>query len=87
MACGTPVAAFNVGGIKDMVDHQVNGYLAAPFDVDDYINGIKFILSNEDSSHFRHQCRHKVLTTFSEAVVAQRHFELYQELLKNSRNG
>jgi glycosyltransferase involved in cell wall biosynthesis len=87
MACGTPVTAFNVGGIKDMIDHQVNGYLAAPFDVDDYVNGIKFILDQEDSTHLHHQCRHKVLTTFSEAVVAQRHFELYHELHKNSRNG
>ncbi|HAL82497.1 MAG TPA: glycosyl transferase family 1 [Mucilaginibacter sp.] len=28
LACGTPVVAFNTGGIPDMVEHQQNGYLA-----------------------------------------------------------
>lgn len=32
MTCGTPVAAFDVGGMRDMIDHRHNGYLAKPFD-------------------------------------------------------
>jgi glycosyltransferase involved in cell wall biosynthesis len=28
LSCGTPVVAFNTGGIPEMVDHQRNGYLA-----------------------------------------------------------
>src|SRR6202012_4330508 len=28
LACGTPVVAFNTGGIPEMVDHLQNGYLA-----------------------------------------------------------
>ncbi|MEX2411860.1 MAG: glycosyltransferase, partial [Candidatus Paceibacterota bacterium] len=31
MSCGTPVVAFNIGGVPDMVDHKENGYLAESF--------------------------------------------------------
>ena len=27
-ACGTPVIAFNIGGLTDIVDHLKTGYLA-----------------------------------------------------------
>jgi glycosyltransferase involved in cell wall biosynthesis len=30
-ACGKPVLAFNFGGVKDIVIHNVTGYLAEPF--------------------------------------------------------
>ena len=31
MLCGTPVVCFNATGPKDIVEHQINGYLAEPF--------------------------------------------------------
>ena len=27
MACGTPLVAFNIGGLQEMVDHKITGYL------------------------------------------------------------
>ena len=35
-SCGTPVVAFNIGGLSDIVDHKQTGYLANPFDVDEF---------------------------------------------------
>ena len=43
MACGTPVVAFNNGGIADIIDHKENGYLAELENVDDLVKGILFI--------------------------------------------
>ncbi|MEG3066598.1 glycosyltransferase [Acetomicrobium sp.] len=35
MACGTPVVAFDANGPKDIIDHEINGYLAKPFEPED----------------------------------------------------
>ena len=42
LTCGTPVVAFNIGGMPDMINHKKNGYLAKPFDAADFSNGIEF---------------------------------------------
>ncbi len=39
LACGTPVAAFDIGGNGDMIIHQQNGYLATPFQAEDLARG------------------------------------------------
>ena len=46
IACNTPVVAFNTSGIKDIISHKINGYLAKKFDSTDLINGINWILDN-----------------------------------------
>lgn len=47
MAVGTPVVAFRVGGIPDLIDHKINGYLAKPYDTTDLANGITYLLSSQ----------------------------------------
>jgi len=41
LCCGVPVAAFNIGGMPDMIIPGENGYLAGPYDCDDLAGGIK----------------------------------------------
>ncbi|NCC33721.1 MAG: glycosyltransferase, partial [Chloroflexia bacterium] len=38
--CGTPVVAFNIGGLLDIVEHQRTGYLAQAFGTEDLAAGI-----------------------------------------------
>ena len=45
MACGVPVVAFNTTGLMDIIDHKVNGYLAEPFDANDFARGIEWVLA------------------------------------------
>jgi len=47
MTCGTPVAAFDVCGMRDMIDHRHNGYLTQPFDTEDLARGIHWILGSD----------------------------------------
>jgi glycosyltransferase involved in cell wall biosynthesis len=81
LACGTPVVAFNTGGIPDMVDHKKNGYLADYKSVTDLANGIKWSLYEADVKTLSENARLKVLNEFAEEVVIQKHVKLYQEIL------
>lgn len=85
MSCGTPVVAFNVGGISDLIDHKVNGYLAKTFDVGDLTNGLLWTLEDclrRDEMSL--QCRKKIVDNFDLAIVANRYRDLYEELIKKS---
>ena len=48
MACGTPCVGFEIGGIPEMIDHRVNGYVANYKDAGDLANGIQWVLEHED---------------------------------------
>jgi len=50
LACGVPVVGFNTGGIPEMIDHKVNGYIAEQKDVKELAKGIKWAL--EDSARY-----------------------------------
>ncbi|MGB5631832.1 MAG: glycosyltransferase family 4 protein [Waterburya sp.] len=85
LACGTPVVAFKATGLKDIVDHQLSGYLAKPYEVEDLAQGIAWVL--EDSQ--RHQqlrlnARAKAISTFALELQAHRYSSLYEELLTAS---
>jgi glycosyltransferase involved in cell wall biosynthesis len=82
MACGTPCIGFKLGGIPDMIDHGVNGYLANPLDVHDLANGISWVLTDPDRlNQLSHQARVKTEQAFSLELQAQRYQKLYQDLL------
>jgi len=80
MSCGTPVVAFNVGGMPDMIDHRTNGYLAKPVDTSDMAGGIAWVLS-EDSriKSLSTNARHKVTVEYDHLMIAERYSKLYQK--------
>ena len=85
LACGTPAVAFAVGGIPDMVEHGVNGYLAATEDADDLAAGIALLLRDADLRQRMGQAgREKVERGFSSGVVARRHIVLYEDILRKT---
>ncbi len=84
MSCGTPVVAFGTTGLLDIVDHQINGYLAEPFDTTDLAYGIKWVL--EDSIRWKQlnqNAREKVIKEFDIIKVAKRYIDLYKDVIKN----
>jgi glycosyltransferase involved in cell wall biosynthesis len=83
LACGTPVVAFNSTGLKDIVDHQQNGYLAKPFEVDDLAQGIAWVLEEDDRRQALAQAaREKAIRSFSVALQADRYQSLFQEIVR-----
>jgi glycosyltransferase involved in cell wall biosynthesis len=82
MACGTPVVAFNGTGLADIIDHQQNGYLARPFDINDLARGITWVL--EDPQRYQvltTQARQKAESSFSLDLQGQSYKALYHDLL------
>ena len=77
MACGTPCVGFNVGGIPEMIDHEVSGYVARYKDAADLADGIKYVLANRQM--LGKAAREKVLATYSEGSVAKRYIKVYSE--------
>jgi glycosyltransferase involved in cell wall biosynthesis len=79
MACGTPCAGFNIGGIPEMIDHKKNGYIAEYQNAADLANGISWCLENH--INLTAAARNKVLECYSEDVIAQKYIELYSKLI------
>ncbi|MEH2202969.1 MAG: glycosyltransferase family 4 protein [Nostoc sp.] len=81
-ACGTPVVAFNSTGLKDIVDHQQNGYLAKPYEVEDFGKGITWVLENEQRlQKLSFYAREKAEQEFTLELQARRYSALFQEIL------
>jgi glycosyltransferase involved in cell wall biosynthesis len=81
MACGTPVVAFNSGGIPEMIDHQINGYLAEYKSVGDLKDGILKLLQNQNLNKLSENAIQKVSTHYSQIVVANKYKKIYQSLV------
>ena len=81
MACGTPVVAFSNTGLRSIIDHQQNGYLVTPFEINDLAQGIIWVLEDQE----RHQklqdhARAKSLREFANEVQARRYLSLYEDI-------
>jgi len=84
MACGTPVVAFGVGGVPDLVRPGLTGYLAKPEDPQDLCKGIVQLLEDGSlRSHMSQQCRAIALEEYTLELQVQRYIELYHQLLQN----
>lgn len=85
LACGTPVVAFSIGGLPDIVTHEQTGWLARPFDTGDLAQGILWVLAEAGKdSQLRVQARADAVRRFANPVVAARYHELYERVLRES---
>ena len=81
MFCGTPSAAFNIGGIPDLIEHQQNGYLAKPFLPEDLAEGIHWILTDSKrQEELARNNRNKALSQFNLERQTQRYLRVFHDL-------
>jgi glycosyltransferase involved in cell wall biosynthesis len=82
MSCGTPVVAFKVCGLTDIVEHKKDGYLAEPFNPLDLAEGIQWVLSNNNNNSLGIAARAKAVKLWDNEIIANIYKELYKNILE-----
>jgi len=80
-ACGVPVAAFQIGGPLDIVEHQKTGWLAPPYDTQNLAKGIEWILTNSSNLKMSQASRARAVQLFSEETIGQQYLDVYRRNL------
>ena len=79
--CATPCAAFNIGGMPDLIEHQQNGYLAQPEQPQDLAQGIDWILADDTRhQHLRKNSRAKAIANFQLEQQTQKYLQVFTAL-------
>jgi len=77
IACGTPVVAFDQGGMADVIVHRQTGWLAEPFDPEALSQGLRWALQRPpDQSVISDN-----IDRWRSDAVARTHMDLYAEVL------
>lgn len=83
LACNKPVVAYDIGGINEVVKHKYNGYLAKPFDKDDFSRGINYILKNHKKLS-NNISKDKFFRKYiDENRIKKEYYNFFQEITKN----
>jgi glycosyltransferase involved in cell wall biosynthesis len=84
-ACGIPVVAFDATGLKDIVEHKATGYLAKPFDIVDFSQGIEWILST-DRDKLGKTARERAMNRFASDEITRQALVVYDKLSHRELN-
>ncbi len=86
MACGTPVVAFRVGGIPDVVRDGETGYLARLQNVEDLAHGLRMFLEPDDwCKEIARGCRRTIEKGYTLHAEIDQFARLYKELARERR--
>lgn len=83
MASGLPVISFDVGGVKEVLQHQHGGYLVAANNLNDFSEAITRFLGLNDSDIFDIKKFNKslIIKNFTSEVMSSNYYQVYQDLL------
>jgi glycosyltransferase involved in cell wall biosynthesis len=86
MACGTPVIAYNIGGMSDIIKHKKNGYLAETTTAESLVEGINWFLDNKHLYPNLKKCAYEtVQKEFSNSTQVKKLIDLYNGILCQQR--
>ena len=85
-ACGTPVAAFNLGGLPDIIEHEQTGWLAPPFEVENLAKGVLWMLQDATRiATLSEASRILALKRYSPSAVVRQYLNVYDQTLRAYR--
>lgn len=84
MSCGKPCIGFPTGGIPELIQHEISGYVTKGVSVEELIEGIQFIFKDEERyKQLSVNARRQIVSNNSYERVLDIHFEL-NEILNSS---
>jgi glycosyltransferase involved in cell wall biosynthesis len=86
LLCGTPVVAFPVGNVPELLRHLDTGYIARYQDAADFVNGIDWAIDGDAPTALRRslRCRQSAAAFHDPAVAADRHLAVYEEAMRDA---
>jgi len=82
LSCGTPVVAFNIGGIPEMIDHKENGYLVEKLTGESLSIGLNWMITNYDLlEKLSVNAYGKVLNNYTYERIGKIYKAKYEEIL------
>ena len=85
MASYVPVIASRVGGLEEVIDHGINGYLEEVGDVEAMAgNALKLLLDDNKMSKFSKSSRLKA-ESFSMAEISDTYLQLYERTINEKK--
>jgi len=83
MSCEVPVVATNVGGLKELISHGVDGYLTNVGDIEALAqNALKILTDSGLQEKLGRNARQKVLEQYTPEKILPLYESLYEETLK-----
>jgi glycosyltransferase involved in cell wall biosynthesis len=84
MASGVPVLASNIGGVPDLIEPGKTGLLCDPKQPETFRAAAARLMDDREfARQMAIEAKRRALERFKPRVVAQRHVEIYREVLKN----
>ena len=84
MACEVPVVASRVGGLAEVIDHGVNGFLCDPDDLDGMVAASESVLRDEAlRRQVGEAAAQHVRARFCEEVIVPRYERFYRQVLED----
>jgi len=83
MSCEVPVVASNIGGLKELISHGIDGYLIEVGDVKALAQySLKILQDPRLQGEFGKNARQKVLEKYTPDKIVPEYEDLYNEVLK-----
>lgn len=84
LSAGIPILSFDVGGVKEIVEHKKNGYIVKYKDKKDLIKGFEWVLNLDlkKIKNIKKLNREKAVKYFSLKIMVDEYLKLYKQLLK-----
>jgi glycosyltransferase involved in cell wall biosynthesis len=83
-ACGIPFIGFPIGGIKEYVKTNINGYLCATISAEDLALGIKTVINKTYGIDYENNILNYFNENFNTKNIAQDYIELYKLIRKGN---